>query len=334
MTITKQRVEEIISRIEMYGHGAGYTAEEVYDLAVLALNLSNIANLKRYELDMEGCDSCGQDCGADMTEDSDGDYVLFDDVVKLFEFDTFESPAKEAPVSKIDYQALREAAERAIPAMERLLMLPVDDDLISEQELKDYGVDIDALNAFKFLTGPETVLAPLDERERNQQYIKSRDQENEDIALTVGKLRVELEEAKSKLNEQREYYEGVISDGSKHIAELEKQCAEWERKALSNFEECAAMAERIEELEQANTGQDANINSQQERVTQSANRHVYHYNAVGDVGGIAMSGIAQLPFRIKSQSDLEEFKSALSKVCGFHANAITSLSYLGREEEE
>ncbi|WP_042200696.1 ead/Ea22-like family protein, partial [Escherichia coli] len=44
---------------------------------------------------------------------------------------------------------------------------------------------------------------------------------NEDIALTVGKLRVELEEAKSKLNEQREYYEGVISDGSKRIEELE-----------------------------------------------------------------------------------------------------------------
>lgn len=70
-------------------------------------------------------------------------------------------------MSKIDYQALREAAERAIPAMERLLMLPADDDLLSEQELKDYGVDIDALNAFKFLTGPETVLALLDERERN-----------------------------------------------------------------------------------------------------------------------------------------------------------------------
>lgn len=124
-------------------------------------------------------------------------------------------------MSEINYQALREAAERAIPAMERLLMLPADDDLLSEQELKDYGVDIDALNAFKFLTGPETVLALLDERERNLQYIKSRDQENEDIALTVGKLRVELEAAKSKLNEQREYYEGVIADGSKRIAELE-----------------------------------------------------------------------------------------------------------------
>ncbi|HAH9728654.1 TPA: ead/Ea22-like family protein [Escherichia coli] len=99
----------------------------------------------------------------------------------------------------INYQALREAAERAIPAMERLLMLPADDDLLSEQELKDYGVDIDALNAFKFLTGPETVLALLDERERNQQYIKRRDQENEDIALTVGKLRVELEGKDSKI---------------------------------------------------------------------------------------------------------------------------------------
>lgn len=104
-------------------------------------------------------------------------------------------------MSKIDYQALREAAERAIPAMERLLMLPVDDDLISEQELKDYGVDIDALNAFKFLTGPEAVLALLDERERNQQHIKSRDQENEEIALTVGKLRVELEAAEKRIAE-------------------------------------------------------------------------------------------------------------------------------------
>ncbi|WP_080179300.1 ead/Ea22-like family protein [Salmonella enterica] len=101
-------------------------------------------------------------------------------------------------MSNIDKQALREAAERATPAMERLLMLPVDDDLLSEQELKDYGVDIDALNAFKFLAGPETVLALLDERERNQQYIKLRDQENEDIALTVGKLRVELEHYKSR----------------------------------------------------------------------------------------------------------------------------------------
>lgn len=104
-------------------------------------------------------------------------------------------------MSEINYQALREVAERAIPAMERLLMLPADDDLLSEQELKDYGVDIDALNAFKFLTGLETVLALLDERERNQQYVKRRDKENEDIALTVGRLRVELEGKHRRITE-------------------------------------------------------------------------------------------------------------------------------------
>ncbi|EEW5486633.1 ead/Ea22-like family protein [Escherichia coli] len=51
---------------------------------------------------------------------------------------------------------------------------------------------------------PATVLALLDEQERNQQYIKRRDQENEDIALTVGKLRVELEEVKQHAEELSE----------------------------------------------------------------------------------------------------------------------------------
>ncbi|HAJ6475261.1 TPA: ead/Ea22-like family protein [Escherichia coli] len=117
-------------------------------------------------------------------------------------------------MSEINYQALREAAERAIPAMERLLMLPVDDDLISEQELKDSGVDIDALNAFKFLAGPETVLALLDE-------INALEETRINDVCRIAELTKQLELAKSKLNEQREYYEGVISDGSKRIAELE-----------------------------------------------------------------------------------------------------------------
>ncbi|WP_432757569.1 ead/Ea22-like family protein [Escherichia coli] len=99
--------------------------------------------------------------------------------------------------------------------MERLLMLPVDDDLISEQELKDSGVDIDALNAFKFLAGPETVLALLDE-------INALEETRINDVCRIAELTKQLELAKSKLNEQREYYEGVISDGSKRIAELEK----------------------------------------------------------------------------------------------------------------
>ncbi|EPY9990911.1 ead/Ea22-like family protein, partial [Escherichia coli] len=48
---------------------------------------------------------------------------------------------------------------------------------------------------------PEVVQALLDERERNQQYIKRRDQENEDIALTVGRLRVEMEAAEKRIAE-------------------------------------------------------------------------------------------------------------------------------------
>ncbi|EPD9064151.1 ead/Ea22-like family protein [Escherichia coli] len=54
------------------------------------------------------------------------------------------------------------------------------------------------LLAFRMKVTPQVVLALLDERERNQQYIKRRDQENEDIALTVGKLRVELEAEKQR----------------------------------------------------------------------------------------------------------------------------------------
>ncbi|HAN6094181.1 ead/Ea22-like family protein [Escherichia coli] len=112
-------------------------------------------------------------------------------------------------MSKIDYQKLREIAEKT--------------KIAGEAPVMPFDQRINALNDFMKHFSPDIALALLDEWERNQQYIKLRDQENEEIALTVGKLRVELEEAKSKLNEQREYYEGVISDGSKRIAELEER---------------------------------------------------------------------------------------------------------------
>ncbi|EPB2050898.1 ead/Ea22-like family protein [Escherichia coli] len=134
-------------------------------------------------------------------------------------------------MSKIDYQALREAAEKAGEDKWQAKKINGDFFVIRHGSYtRQHGytsyqpiaeIDCKPVRDFVAKANPATVLALLDERERNQQYIKRRDQENEDIALTVGKLRVELEEAKSKLNEQREYYEGVISDGSKRIAELE-----------------------------------------------------------------------------------------------------------------
>ena len=126
-------------------------------------------------------------------------------------------------MTNINYQALREKAEKATwgdwdsykpHRGARGYKVRLSGQAIAQHVLKNNAEFIAAFN-------PKVALALLDERERNLQYIKSRDQENEDIALTVGKLRVELEAAKSKLNEQREYYEGVISDGSKRIAELE-----------------------------------------------------------------------------------------------------------------
>ncbi|BAX13521.1 TPA: ead/Ea22-like family protein [Escherichia coli] len=55
----------------------------------------------------------------------------------------------------------------------------------------------------------------------DEHYEKSRVTVVDDSDPDVIALLDELETAKSKLNEQREYYEGVISDGSKRIAELE-----------------------------------------------------------------------------------------------------------------
>ncbi|MGM7038863.1 ead/Ea22-like family protein [Escherichia coli] len=123
-------------------------------------------------------------------------------------------------MSKIDYQALREAAEKATPgnwwidshgqAMvsfidnEVLEVFVTDNkrDAVRHEDtgnLSRWRNDNDA--TFIATANPATVLALLDERERNQQYIKRRDQENEDIALTVGKLRVELEAAEKRIAE-------------------------------------------------------------------------------------------------------------------------------------
>ncbi len=212
-------------------------------------------------------------------------------------------------MSKIDYQALREAAEKATCGEWSLEYgeerFDAGDALIHREVVgylpicriegahpesgfdEDFQMEQQANAEFIAAANPATVLALLDERERNQQYIKRRNQENEDIALTVGKLLIENGRlvadtlrhladneidsdyfAITSTNENGTEidHEMAITDyalqaagtvdelvaalesAENRIAELKKQCAEWERKALSNFEECAAMAERIEEM--------------------------------------------------------------------------------------
>ena len=82
---------------------------------------------------------------------------------------------------------------------------------------------------------PEVVQALLDERERNQQYIKRRDQENEEIALTVGKLRVELEAAEkrnAKLQSENAYIRNRFKELDlligKNILVMQAAIIEWQ----------------------------------------------------------------------------------------------------------
>ncbi|ELX1784209.1 ead/Ea22-like family protein [Escherichia coli] len=130
-------------------------------------------------------------------------------------------------MSKIDYQALREAAEaiKVVATPKKLL-------------------------AFRMKVTPQVVLALLDERERNQQYIKRRDQENEEIALTVGKLRVELEASENNL-----------IDSECHVAELEEALRD--KQALLEASE-----KRIAELRDWNAGLAQESLTYQQRVAE------------------------------------------------------------------
>ncbi|HHS7474822.1 TPA: ead/Ea22-like family protein [Salmonella enterica] len=84
-----------------------------------------------------------------------------------------------------------------------------------------------------------------------------------ECATAVKAILDELEATEKRIAEQREYYEGVIADGSKRIAELEnghqeaaKQINSWRRLAKQNIaergkdiSELEAARQRIAELE-------------------------------------------------------------------------------------
>ncbi|MBE8148209.1 ead/Ea22-like family protein [Escherichia coli] len=155
-------------------------------------------------------------------------------------------------MSKIDYQALREKAEKATKGSYIVGHTSVNQHgnltgvfVCQKWKGEPGGViaechvnclvesDAQAYANAEFIAeaNPATVLALLDEQERNQQYIKRRDQENEEIALTVGKLRVELGAAENNL-----------IDSECHVAELEEALRD--KQALLEASE-----KRIAELE-------------------------------------------------------------------------------------
>lgn len=160
-------------------------------------------------------------------------------------------------MNKIDYQALREAAEKAMCGVWSLEYgeerFDGDDALIHREVAgyipicriegahpesgfdEDFQMEQQANAEFIAAANPATVLALLDERERNQQYIKRRDQENEEIALTVGKLRVELEAAEkrnAKLQSENAYIRNRFKELDlligKNILVMQAAIIEWQ----------------------------------------------------------------------------------------------------------
>ncbi|EFE7070808.1 ead/Ea22-like family protein [Escherichia coli] len=157
----------------------------------------------------------------------------------------------------IDYQALREKAEKATSGVWSLEYgeerFDAGDALIHREVVgylpicriegahpesgfdEDFQMEQQANAEFIAAANPATVLALLDERERNQQYIKRRDQENEDIALTVGKLRVELEAAEkrnAKLQSENAYIRNRFKELDlligKNILVMQAAIIEWQ----------------------------------------------------------------------------------------------------------
>ncbi|EHT4540039.1 ead/Ea22-like family protein [Escherichia coli] len=160
-------------------------------------------------------------------------------------------------MSEINYQALREVAEKATCGEWSLEYgdgrFDGDDALIHREAAgyipicriegahpesgfdEDFQMEQQANAEFIAAASPATVLALLDELERNQQYIKSRDQENEDIALTVGKLRVELEAAEkrnAKLQSENAYIRNRFKELDlligKNILVMQAAIIEWQ----------------------------------------------------------------------------------------------------------
>ncbi|CAD6519913.1 ead/Ea22-like family protein [Escherichia coli] len=147
--------------------------------------------------------------------------------------------------NKIDYQALRKAAVKAGEDKWQAKKINGDFFVIRHGSYtRQHGytsyqpiaeIDCKPLRDFVARANPATVLALLDERERNQQYIKRRDQENEDIALTVGKLRVELEAAEkrnAKLQSENAYirnrYKELDLLIGKNILVMQAAIIEWQ----------------------------------------------------------------------------------------------------------
>ncbi|EDA8348587.1 ead/Ea22-like family protein [Salmonella enterica subsp. enterica serovar Muenchen] len=165
------------------------------------------------------------------------------------------------------------------------------------------------------------VLELLDELE----HYKSREERVTKLVLDNSTswdvLYEKLEAAEKRIAEQREYYEGVIADGSKRIAELEKghqeaakQINSWRRLAKQNIaergkdiSELEAARQRIAELEDAQCQHESDTLMLCHQFDELA-------SAMGWTSELAMKqGVGQLEYARSIKTRIAELEAKLSK---------------------
>lgn len=100
-------------------------------------------------------------------------------------------------------QSLKAAAEKATPgewrrASTQFNGITATPFMLGRKEVMIAGVSEKRDAEFIALANPANILALVEALEKAQQYAKERDAENQDLMLTVGRLRVEREELESR----------------------------------------------------------------------------------------------------------------------------------------
>ncbi|EDZ7633983.1 ead/Ea22-like family protein [Salmonella enterica] len=219
----------------------------------------------------------------------------------------------------IDKRALREVAEKATPgnwhrASSRFNGITVTPfSLCDEEVMLAHAVEKrDA--EFIAAANPATMLALLDE---NLQLQREKDA-TEAVALALRddmrQAREQLEAAEKRNAEQREYYEGVIADGSKRIAELEKghqeaakQINSWRRLAKQNIAERGKDISELEAARQRIAEQSAIVAAAEKLVRCKGRYHSeLNYRALAKLFGVVTPDLPPLEHENVHYADAAE----------------------------